>query len=139
MKNQTVFEILHNMDTFTNGLIIQWNKMFNESLGVSHILTLGYLHENGKSRPSLLAKELGLTPPTVTHLSEKLVDRHLVVRLQDEKDRRIILLDITDKGKEILERAHHKGYELRKTMFLKLTNEERKQMLHILKKLNAPE
>lgn len=41
MKEQTIFEIIHNMDKVTNNLIIQWNKMFNEDLGVSHILVLG--------------------------------------------------------------------------------------------------
>ncbi|GEN30966.1 DNA-binding MarR family transcriptional regulator [Cerasibacillus quisquiliarum] len=136
MKEQTVFEILHNMDKFTNGLIIKWNKMFNENLGISHVLTLGYLNKNRKARPSEIAKELGLTPPTVTHLLEKLVNRQLVVRLFDENDRRIVLLDITDKGKELLHRAHAEGQRLRKEMFEKLTSEEKQQLLHIFQKLN---
>lgn len=135
-EEQTIFEILHNMDTFTNGLIVKWNKIFDEDLGVSHILALGYLHVNGKSRPSHIAKELGLTPPTVTNLTDKLVKRNLAVRLFDESDRRIVLLDITDEGRDILERANKKGHSLRTELFLKLTEEERKQMLHIFKKLN---
>lgn len=63
------------MDQVTNYLIIQWNKMFNESLGISHILVLSHLKDNGKSRPSDIARTLGLTPPTLTHLSEKLVQK----------------------------------------------------------------
>jgi len=135
-EKQTIFEILHNMDTFTNGLIVKWNKIFDEDLGVSHILALGYLHVNGKSRPSHIAKELGLTPPTVTNLTDKLVKRNLAVRLFDESDRRIVLLDITDEGRDILDRANEKGHNLRTELFLKLTEEERKQMLHIFQKLN---
>lgn len=137
MQEQTVFQILHNMDKFTNSLIIKWNKIFSEDLGVSHILALGYLHVNGKSRPSHIAKALGLTPPTVTNLTNKLVKRDLAVRLYDEDDRRIILIDITDEGIDILNRANEKGHNLRKEMFLKLTEEERNQMLHIFEKLNA--
>lgn len=38
MEEQTIFEITHNMDKITNKLIIQWNKLFYEDLGVSHIL-----------------------------------------------------------------------------------------------------
>ncbi len=136
MKEQTIFEILHNMDKFTNGLIIKWNKMFNEDLGVSHVLALGYLHVHGKSRPSHIAKALGLSPPTVTHLTEKLVKRNLAVRLLDESDRRIILIDITEEGIDTLQRANEQGQNLRKEMFLKLTPEERGQMLHIFQKLN---
>ena len=136
MQEQTIFEILHNMDTFTNSLIIKWNKIFKEKLSVSHVLTLGYLSTNGKSRPSQIAKELGLTPPTVSHLTDKLVNLNLATRLPDQNDRRIILLDITDEGKEVLDRANQKGHELRKEMFVKLTEEERQQMLHIFQKLN---
>lgn len=136
MKEETVFEIIHNMDKFTNSLIVQWNKTFNEELGVSHILLLGHLSVNGKSRPSDVAKVLGLTPPTVTHLSEKLVKKKLAIRLTDEEDRRNIYLGITEAGKELLERANREGQLLRTKLFEKLTVEEQQQMLHIYQKLN---
>ncbi|HIV74720.1 MAG TPA: MarR family transcriptional regulator [Candidatus Pseudogracilibacillus intestinigallinarum] len=136
MQDQTVFKILHNMDKFTNGLIVQWNKTFNEDLGVSHVLTLGYLYTNGKSRPSQIARELGLTPPTVTHLCEKLVKRGLAVRSLDDNDRRIILLDITEEGTNLLTRANEEGHKLREEMFIKLTKEELNQLLNIYQKLN---
>lgn len=136
MKEETVFEIIHNMDKFTNGLIIQWNKTFNEELGVSHILLLGHLSAHGKSRPSDIAKILGLTPPTVTHLSEKLVTKKLAVRLTDEEDRRSIYLGITEAGQAILERANREGQLLRRKLFEKLTIEEQQQMLRIYQKLN---
>ncbi|WP_252504466.1 MarR family winged helix-turn-helix transcriptional regulator [Sporosarcina sp. Marseille-Q4943] len=136
MKEETIFDIIHNMDKFTNNLIIQWNKIFNEDLGVSHILLLGHLSSNGKSRPSDLAKALGLTPPTVTHLTEKLVKKKLAVRSTDEEDRRIVYLTITEAGKEILQRANLEGQALRRNLFEKLTPEEQQQMLRIYQKLN---
>lgn len=136
MKEETIFEIIHNMDKVTNNLIVQWNKIFNEDLGVSHILILGHLLVHGKSRPSDMAKTLGLTPPTVTHLSEKLVKKELVGRSADDTDRRIIYLDITGKGKDLLHRANEEGQVLRKNLFEKLTEEEREQLLYIYRKLN---
>lgn len=136
MKEETVFNIIHNMDKFTNGLIVQWNKTFNEELGISHILLLGHLSVHGESRPSDIAKILGLTPPTVTHLSEKLVKRKLAVRLTDEEDRRSIYLGITEAGQAMLERANREGQLLRKKLFEKLTIEEQQQMLRIYQKLN---
>ncbi len=137
MQEETIFEILHNMDKMTNNLIIQWNKSFNKGLGVSHILILGHLKVNGKSRPSDMAKALGLTPPSVTHLTEKLVKRQLVTRSTDENDRRIIYLEITYAGEMILKEASEVGQILRKKIFEKLTNEEIQQMLHIYQKLNT--
>ncbi|MGG3891299.1 MarR family winged helix-turn-helix transcriptional regulator [Metabacillus fastidiosus] len=124
------------MDQITNHLIIQWNKMFKENLGISHILVLGHLKENGKSRPSDIARALGVTPPTLTHLSEKLVQKKLATRLVDEDDRRIIYLAITEKGIDIVKEAHEEGKTIRKNLFEKLTDEERQQLLSIYEKLN---
>lgn len=139
MKERTIFEIIHNMDKVTNNLIIQWNKTFNEDLGVSHILVLAHLKGHGKSRPSDIAKVLGLTPPTVTHLAEKLVRKELAVRLTDESDRRIIYLGITDNGEEMVNRANQEGVILRKKLFEKLSDEEREQLLSIYEKLSSSE
>lgn len=137
LKDETIFNIVHNMDTFTNGLIIKWNKMFAGDLGISHVLTLGFLQAYGHSRPSAIAKELGLTPPTVTHLTEKLVKRGLVERLPDENDRRTILLALTKEGQAVLGQANEKGQALRKEMFTKLTETEREELLRLFKKMNA--
>jgi len=137
MEEQTIFDIIHNMDKFTNKMIIQWNKSFNEDLGVSHVLVLGHLNQNGKSRPSDIAKILGLTPPTLSYLSEKLVAKKLVVRLMDESDRRIIYLGITDKGADILKRAQLEGQRLRTNLLDKLTEQEREQLANLYSKLNS--
>ena len=136
MKEQRIFELIHSMDQVTNNLIIQWNKIFKESLGISHILVLGHLKRNGKSRPSDIARALGITPPSLTHLSEKLVQKKLTVRLVDENDRRIIYLAITDDGIDMVNKAHTEGKALRENLFEKLTDEEVQQLLIIYEKLN---
>lgn len=137
MREETIFNIINNMDNFTNNLIVEWHKTFNEELGVSHILVLGHLSVNGKSRPSDIAKSIGLKPPTVTHLCEKLVKKEYVTRVTDEADRRSIYLNITDHGADILHRANIEGQMLRKRLFEKLTLEEQQQMLQIFEKLNS--
>lgn len=136
MEEQTIFDILHNMDKVTNNLIVQWNKIFDEDLGVSHILVLGHIKQNGPTRPTELAKILGFTPPTLTHLSEKLVKKKLAKRISSEKDRRMVYLDITEEGRNVVDRANLKGHDLRKKLFSSLTEEEKNQLLHIYKKLN---
>lgn len=137
MEENTIFELIHNMDKFTNQLIIQWNKTFNEDLGISHVLVLGYLLQHGRSRPSDIARILGVTPPTLSYLSDKLVRRKLAVRTMDESDRRIIYLGITEKGEVTLKRAVEEGQNLRRTLFEKLTEQERDQLAKLYKKLNT--
>ena len=133
---EDIFLLIHSMNQVTNHLIIQWNKMFQESLGISHILVLGHLKKNGKSRPSDIARVLGLTPATLTHLSEKLVQKKLATRLADDNDRRIIYLAITDKGIGMIKKAHEEGETIRKDLFEKLTDDELQQLLSIYNKLD---
>jgi DNA-binding MarR family transcriptional regulator len=135
MKEQNIFEILHNMDKVTNNLIIQWNKFFDEDLGVSQILVLGHLKVQGRSRLSDIAKALGLTPPTLTHLSNKLVKRNLAIRKIDESNRRVVYLEITDEGNAMVTKANEEGKILRKKLFERLTEEEIQQLRSIYEKL----
>lgn len=135
MEEQTIFELIHDMDKFTNQLIVKWNKVFNEDLGVSHLLVLGHLTKNGKSRPSDIAKILGLTPSTLSYLSEKLVNQNYAIRIVDETDRRIVYLDITELGIQVLTRATMEGQRLRREIFNKLNNEDRDELARIYKKM----
>jgi len=137
MEEKTIFELIHTMDKVTNNLIIEWNKLFGENLGISHILILSHLRQYGKSRPSDIARALGLTPPTLTHLAEKLVKKKLAVRLNDSADRRIIYLGITEQGIDMVKKAQEKGSALRQNLFGKLSGEERQQLLKIYEKLNS--
>ncbi len=97
---------------------------------------LAHLMVSGNSRPSDIARTLGLTSATVTHLSEKLVRKQLAVRITDESDRRVIYLGITEKGSDTLHKAEEYGKELRRNLFERLTNEEKDQLLSIFEKLN---
>lgn len=123
------------MDKVNNRLIIEWNKMFNENIGISHVLVLSHLKLHGKSRPSDIAKALGIAPPSITHLSEKLIQKELAVRVTDEIDKRILYLEIRDKGLNILTKAQEEGKILRKQLFEKLTAEQQQQLLNIYTKL----
>lgn len=135
MENPSIFELIHMMDKVNNRLIIEWNKTFNENIGISHILVLAHLKNHGKSRPSDIAKALGLAPPSITHLCEKLIKKELAVRVADEVDKRILYLEIRDKGLIILTKAQEEGKELRKQLFEKLTTEEQQHLLSIYAKL----
>lgn len=65
-----------------------------------------------------------------------MVAKELVVRMVDEADRRIVYLNITDKGAEVLGRAILEGQKLRKNLFQKLNEEDRAQLVHIFEKMN---
>ncbi|GHH99843.1 MarR family winged helix-turn-helix transcriptional regulator [Neobacillus kokaensis] len=135
MENPSIFELIHLMDKMNNRLIVEWNQMFNENIGITHILVLAHLRDHGKSRPSDIAKALGLAPPSITHLTEKLIKRELAVRVSDENDKRVLYLEIRDKGRDLLKKAQEEGKKLRTQLLERLTEEEQQQLIRIYTKL----
>jgi DNA-binding MarR family transcriptional regulator len=105
-------------------------------LGISHILVLHELRNNGESRPSDLAAILGFTPASLTHLSTKLGNKKLITKRQDESDKRVSFWKITKDGEELLDRAQEEGQIVRKEIFSHLTEDEQQALLEIYIKLD---
>ncbi|MFJ8262602.1 MarR family winged helix-turn-helix transcriptional regulator [Rummeliibacillus sp. NPDC094406] len=135
-ENPTLFELLHEMDKVNAKMILCWKKLFQVNIGISHILVLSYLKDNGPSRPSDIAKYLEFAPASLTHLSDKLITNHYCLRKADSEDRRISYLALTQLGLDVLEQATVLGQELKKEYFKVLTDDEISQMLLIYTKLN---
>ena len=64
--------------------------------------SLFFISSSGGSNPGRLAASLGVTPPNVTGIVDRLVEQGLVGRRESEQDRRVLLLQTTDKGEAIL-------------------------------------
>ncbi|HJG55124.1 MAG TPA: hypothetical protein K8V95_07970, partial [Staphylococcus arlettae] len=58
-----------------------------------------------------------------------------IVREQQENDRRVILITITDQGLDVLEEAQKQGRNMRNEVYSVLNTEEVEQLLSIQKKL----
>ena len=81
----------------------EWNKRLSPVLSPSQGTILLMLKKDGKKKITELAEELVITPGAITSLSVKLIANEYAVRTKDEHDRRVVYLEITDKGKELLE------------------------------------
>ncbi|NVN93996.1 MAG: MarR family transcriptional regulator [Bacteroidetes bacterium] len=62
------------------------------------LFVLGALHHHGKLSMSEIGCHLSVPKPHVTALVDKLIADNLVERLNDPSDRRIIYIQITEKG-----------------------------------------
>ena len=76
-----------------------------------------------------------MTKPQLTHVVNPLVVSGIVERRPDEKDRRVINLALTDKGRILLEEAKLKVKENTKNRLATLTYEELDQMSTALETL----
>ena len=135
MKNATIFELIHTMEKVNNNMLLDWKRRFKEDIGISHILVLHFVEENGMSRPSDIAIHLGFAPASITYLLGKLIDKEYCTRELDESDGRVSYLKITDSGRAVLKIAESKGSEMRQSFLNTLTEDDRQQLFRIYEKL----
>ena len=67
--------------------------------------TMCKLADDGPQHLAALAKAFGLDPSTITRQVKSLEAAGLAVRSKDVYDRRVVVLDLTDRGRDVLERA----------------------------------
>jgi|WetSurMetagenome_2_1015567.scaffolds.fasta_scaffold76713_2 DNA-binding MarR family transcriptional regulator len=65
------------------------------------IFVCGALHHHGKLSMSEIGAHVSVPKPNVTALVDKLIEDNLVERLYDQNDRRIIYIQLTEKGKDV--------------------------------------
>ena len=85
--------------------------------------------------PHELAAEIGLTRASITTIADSLENKGYIVRKPSPTDRRSILLEMTDKGKAILEDVIQSQLEWLESQFIQFSKEEKNMANEILKKI----
>ena len=106
-------------------------------MSYSQYLILEILRNEGRKSSSELAQFFKITLPAVTNLSNKLVDGRYIERIHSESDRRLIFLQITQKGLDFLTVMDNTGKNIIKTMWGDLSSEEVQQLNLIFQKVLA--
>lgn len=83
----------------------------------------------------MLAQALGLKSSTVTGLVDRLVKLGLLKRFNSQADRRVVLAEITSKGRKILEHLHAERHKSVIHMFQYVSQKERAAYLDIIEKI----
>jgi len=96
--------------------------------------SLLYIEETGDANSKMLAEALEVTPANVTGVIDRLIERGLVQRMENPADRRITLLRVTEKGKELITNLEEYAAEHMTTLLATLSEEE---LDHLYKGLAA--
>jgi DNA-binding MarR family transcriptional regulator len=107
------------------------------------LMTLHFIKHNDNCKISDIANFLSVSPPDATRIVETLVKKEFVERINDEKDRRIIRLKTTRKGKKVFETLKEE-LAVSFSIILKKMNEQdakallkgMKSLSHVLKELD---
>jgi DNA-binding MarR family transcriptional regulator len=123
-------------------LILTINRLTHERLRNEHskispvqIIALNFIEANNDPTMKDLAEFLYIAPPSATSLANNLAKAGLIKRLLDEKDRRILRIIITEKGKEMLSNGKKIIVGYIEKNFEALNNKEKKQLTAIAEKI----
>ncbi len=104
-------------------------------LSLLQIKTLALIKDNKNITMGNIADYFRIELPSATSLVNKLCDQKLIKRNSDLEDRRIVRLELTDKGKRILKQIVYIQHQKLNEIFSYLTNKEKREFITILKKL----
>jgi MarR family 2-MHQ and catechol resistance regulon transcriptional repressor len=104
-------------------------------LGLSDFAVLEMLLNKGPQPVNVIGQRILLTSGSITTAVDRLESRRLVHRVAYPEDRRARLVELTDKGKQLIECAFGKhAADMEETMAV-LTHAERAELIRLLKKL----
>jgi DNA-binding MarR family transcriptional regulator len=96
---------------------------------------LQLVREGQCTTPSQLAKELSITPPSMSVWLDKLSGRDLLARSKSAVDGRASQVILTETGRRLIEKAHDALLKSEQTLLSPLSAGERVMLLEILQKL----
>ena len=108
--------------------------LFAKSTGLSmpQFSLLMQMHHKGACGMSEVSERFEITPAAASQLVDKLVQNGFIQREEDPNDRRAKLLNLTDKGREVIQRGLQERYRWVEQLAEKLSPEERVQVSEAL-------
>jgi DNA-binding MarR family transcriptional regulator len=108
--------------------------LFAKSTGLSmpQFSIMMQLHYRGACGMSEISERFDISAAAASQLAEKLVQSGLIKREENANDRRAKLLNLTDKGRELIQQGIEERYRWVDELAGKLTTEERTQVSEAL-------
>ena len=109
----------------------------SSELSMQELKTIQFIGDKKQCIMREISDHLMLAVSTLTAIIDKLVKKKFVTRYRLDDDRRIVRVELTEKGKEIykIDRNHH--VHLGEGMLKYLNEEEQEMLLNLLFKINS--
>ena len=105
-----------------------WKDIYSQTFPGSQSHIMFTLQKNGPQKMSELADDLHITAGAVTSASNHLIKHGYIIRIWDEQDRRIVRLDLTEKGSKTLTELQAEGQKIIKSVFHGISDHDLKTL-----------
>jgi DNA-binding MarR family transcriptional regulator len=115
--------------------LVRW--LSPPGLSLTSAATLSTLERSGPCRLTALAAAEGVTQPAMTQLVGRLADAGLVVRCADPDDGRVVHVQLTDDGRELVARRRAVRAERLSSLLAQLSQADQDALAAALPAINA--
>lgn len=135
-KNLELLEKIFSININIKHLLFSREFDRTNNLGRRQLYTLNVLSQVDMLNMSNLADKIGVSNQQLTKIVDKLVRKGYAKRNYDENNRRIILVSLTDDGKQYLDEMSAKISESINVHTKNMTKERKKEILESIDVLN---
>lgn len=106
-------------------------------LSMQELRTIKFIGDKEQCIMREISDHLMLAVSTLTAIIDKLVNKKFVIRYRPDEDRRIVKVQLTDKGRDIynIDKEHHT--HLSEGMLRYLNDDEQDMIINLLSKINS--
>jgi len=115
-----------------DGFLDAVRAMVDHEISVAQLATLMLLDAEGGSTVSDLANDLGRSLSATSRLIDQLVQRGIVSRQEDERDRRVKRIALAPLGRELVGRFQRERAEAQLAVMATLTESERTEVMRAM-------
>lgn len=124
----------------TNKSAKKVSDIFNEILlskGITRVqwIALYYIKERKNINQQELAELMDIKNSTVARLLDRMQKDNLIIRFKDKKDRRNTFLNLSEKGRKLIESLYFLGEDFSLKLVEEISNEELEIFKKIIKKI----
>lgn len=113
----------------------EWAKTQENGLSSNQAIMLMILNEKGPLQAKDFMGVLGLSSGGVTVISDKLAELGFIRKTKDDRDRRAVNLEITERGRERIPHLRQDWVQVMETIFSPLTDAEVAMLAQLFGKL----
>ncbi|GLX67854.1 MarR family winged helix-turn-helix transcriptional regulator [Paenibacillus glycanilyticus] len=111
--NEELIGFMGQFKTFLKNVNNDFSRKTMTGMNYTQFKLLCTLHTSGSLKVSELADVLGLTSGAITGIADKLLSEDLISRERASNDRRVVYIELTAKGKDMVDdilKSHHEAF-----------------------------
>lgn len=133
IENRELLELFSNV---LKKMKKEWTKQLEHELSPTQYFILKTLNDSGPRKATELADVIQMTPGAITGASDKLVSEGYAERRGTKDDRRVVYLEITDKGKVLVKSMIEKQKAATAKFFEGLSDEDINHLIRIYQQIS---